>query len=242
METSAATPESREPHVDTGEFTLDTDALDIAPPSTVPEPEAPEAQQDTPTETEMATAPEAMETGQQTQQTDAYNRVLKQQLKLAFTYFKQNDLFKSKTYIAKLINNGTDEFRQHALRLLKKIEDKQYEAMMQAEADAMSAVEPGPGMDMEDFEKTMMVTPGNNAAQETAQEVTGYHEVVPQDIYGRFIAYADNEAGSKLALAYLFLDVDETDTAKQLLEEVLESAEGKMAEKAHRLLEMLIVP
>ncbi|MCW8964506.1 MAG: hypothetical protein OQL16_11975 [Gammaproteobacteria bacterium] len=166
-------------------------------------------------------------------QKTAQNRVLAHQIKLANSYFRKGDMPKCKAYLAKILKIGIPEYNQQALALLKRVEDKQYHDLHASSTDNELG---------EDFDKTLMISPGTNPVESNTLELSGYHDLIPQDIYGRFIAYADSEEGNNLALAYLFLDIDETDSARQLLEGVLASNDSQLAGRAHRLLEMLIVP
>jgi len=220
-ETLSIEPQEAEPQPET---------LSIEPQEAGPQPETLDIE---PRETTQQAETPDIAPQEAAPQKTALNRVLAHQIKLANSYFRKGDMLKCKTYLAKILKIGIPEYNQQALALLKRVEDKQYHDLQATSTD--NALN-------EDFDKTLMISPGKNPVQPDTLELSGYHDLIPQDIYGRFVAYADSEEGNNLALAYLFLDIDETDSARQLLEGVLASNDSQLAGRAHRLLEMLIVP
>jgi len=124
--------------------------------------------------------------------------------------------------------------------LLKKIESQQSPGVRIPTSG--EKLEPG----LEDLDKTHIFKPGANLSTKNSKsdpsEITGYHDLLPNDLSSRFKAYSDSKEGSKLALAYLHLDLDEISKAKQLLENVLEDGDVALAREANAMLEQLDVP
>jgi|GEM_PF-4185781 len=167
----------------------------------------------------------------------ALEKVLTQQLKLANTYNNQGKLDKSKSYIAKILRNGTPDYRQKALTLLQDIEFKELAAKEKQQMELNSP----------DAEQTVIMqskdksSPASKTQSGDLLLITGISEIIPKNLSDRFKAYSEDEDGTKLTLAYLFLDLDEVDTATQLLEEVLESGDRELVKEAEELLEQLVV-
>ena len=165
----------------------------------------------------------------------ALEKVLKHQLKLANTYNNQGKLEQCKSYIAKILRNGTLDYSKQALILLQDIESKE-----------LAAITANAEQQLIESNDTVIIQPDGLKTKPKVQSgdillTTGIHEIVPKNLSDRFTAYSENEEGTKLTLAYLFLDLDEVDTATQLLEEVLESGDPDLVKEAAERLEQLVV-
>ena len=164
---------------------------------------------------------------------------LKQLLKLATGYVNQGKIEHSRMYIAKILKNGTAEYKKQALVLLEQTE------RIKNAAEPAAATSSKIDFESPDNLKTVIIKQHEIASimqrdkhLENTQSLQ-YHEVIPVDLSSRFESYRDDEVGSKLALAYLFLDLKKLDQAKPLLQDVLNSDNPELAEEAKWLLKKL---
>ena len=164
----------------------------------------------------------------------ALEKVLVQQIKLANSYLDQGKMEKCKTYIAKILGNGTPEYREAALNLLKQLEQQENKSAPSESESQQSSFE------LHDLEQTVILKPEDVAASKNKSSTKkDYRDAIPEGLSSRFDAYTDDEEGTKLALAYLFLDLGELDTAKQLLQEVIEGGDPALIDEAWGVLDNL---
>ena len=226
------------PPASTLEFELEENAAPEPPAK--PGPKAAESTSGKTTDSKFDNTMTDMHTLLETSPSDALQRVLQQQIKLANTYYGKDEFKKAKTYIAKILKSGTPEYRGKALSLLNLVELKQAK-----ESKSRATAKP-PEKEF-DSDSTVMLNPqslptGQSADEtEIPLEITGYHELIPKNLSTRFSEYAGNDQGTSLALAYLFLDIDDPKSASELLEEVTRGSDKSLTNKAHKILEELFV-
>ncbi len=170
-------------------------------------------------------------------------KLLQEQLKLADTYLELGERTRAKEYVAKVLQHESHQFREEAIEMLRKIEATRNEELETLD-DLFQPKFDDDEDDEERSDKTVLTAKPNNTppsedVTQKMQALPEFDEVVPADLSSCFEAYSESEDGTKLALAYLSLDIGNTEMAKGFLKEVIAGDDPALATEASLALDKI---